>query len=478
MGIINDGKADIVVGTTGGYVIAYHADGTFLWARKTGNLEVATKPAIADIDGDGKPEIVVGAGEAAKNGGGVYVLRNNGTLKCSFTALDTTPLGGGVFSSPAIGRLDATRPNEMQIVVGSWDAHVRALHADCSLWWVKGIPDDVIDTVWSSPALYDLDSDGQIDVIIGVDSGQGTLPGGIKVGGQLRAFRGDGIGELPGFPIKLDEVIFSSPAIGDISGTRHPAIVVGNGRCYDMPGCAPGGLSHPVTEALFGWNATGSALAGWPYAMPSQSTRTSSPALVDLDGDGKLETVMTTLVKSSNPAVADFEGYVHVVRSDGTAYPGWPIQPTMPKTCSTNAPWGTTFASPIAVDIDGDGKPEILSPVGTQVSIWNRNGTQLSYTYVDACIGNPNPAIYQLRANSGIFSTPTAADLDGDGKIDVVVGSASTLGGPIGALFAWRFPNSVAKPASLPWPQFRHDERNTGVYVSDGIFRNGFEATP
>ena len=36
----------------------------------------------------------------------------------------------------------------------------------------------------------------QIDVIIGQDSGQGTLTNGRQVGGQVRAFRGTGVGEL------------------------------------------------------------------------------------------------------------------------------------------------------------------------------------------------------------------------------------------------------------------------------------------
>src|SRR5690606_2788190 len=35
LGLVADNIKDIIVGTTTGYVVAYHGDGTFLWARKT-----------------------------------------------------------------------------------------------------------------------------------------------------------------------------------------------------------------------------------------------------------------------------------------------------------------------------------------------------------------------------------------------------------------------------------------------------------
>lgn len=470
LGIINDGKADIVVGTTGGYVIAYHADGTFLWAHKTGTIAVDSKPAIADIDGDGKQEVIVGAGEVNKAGGGVYVLHNDGTAKCAFTALDTAPLAGGVYSSPALAHIDRTQPNQMQIVFGSWDGHVRALRADCSLWWAKGVPDDVIDTVWSSAALYDLDHDGQIDVIIGQDSGQGQLSNGRHVGGQVRAFRGTGVGELSGFPIKLDEVVWSSPAIGDITGTNQAAVVVGNGRCYDLAACAPSGLVQPVTDGVYGWNSAGVALAGWIYPTTAQAAHSASPALADLDRDGKLETVITEIDKSD-----DKSAHLHMIHSSGTLDPGWSVQPMIALSCSQNVHWLTAFGSPILVDLNGDGNAEVIVGGGTELAVFDRSGSQLSQMAPGACIEPPNPNVYALLTASSVNSSPTAADLDGDGKIELIVGSASTLGGPTGALFAWKFPNSLAIPTNMPWPQFRHDAQNTGVYVTDLIFKNGFD---
>lgn len=474
LGLVSDNYKDIVVGTTTGYVVAYHADGTFLWAYKTGNVPVSTKAAIADIDGDGVPEIVVGAGTGGVVGGGVYVLRTNGTLKCAFTALDPTYNGGwGIASSPALAHLDQTRPNEMQAVFGGFDMHIRAMRPDCSLYWDKGRSDFVVDTVWSSPAVYDLDHDGQVDVIIGEDSDAVTINGtALPAGGLVRAFRGNGVGELPGFPIMLNEVVYSSPAIGDINANGQPAIVVGNGRCYDYTACTTS--SHPVTEATFAWGANGVAIPGWPYAMPAQSTRTASPALADLDGDGKLETVINTLIKTGVPSTNDVNGSVHVIRSNGAAYTGWPVQPNLAKTCTTDVHYGST-TSPIVVDLNGDGIPEIVMSNGVEVMAWDRNGNQLSRTHVDAC-ANPNPAVLALLTPGGAFSTPTAADLFGDGHIELIVGSAVVGSNPIvGELYVWKFTNSVATPKNMPWPEFRHDTLNTGVYVADSIFKNGFD---
>jgi outer membrane protein assembly factor BamB len=102
--------------------------------------------AIADVDGDGQPEVVIGAGDRK-----VYCLRGlNGSQKWAFTASDW------VWSSPAVADVDGD--GRLEVVIGSWDHNVYCLRgSNGTLKWAftTGGP------VWSSPAIADVDGDGQ-----------------------------------------------------------------------------------------------------------------------------------------------------------------------------------------------------------------------------------------------------------------------------------------------------------------------------
>ena len=509
-----DGGHEIIIGTINGWVVAVNSSGTVDWTFKTGTVPINGKAAVGDLRGNGEQLVVVGAGDPNGGrfpGGGVYVIDSTGHLACSFTQLDPQH-NQGMYSSPALGRLDPTKPNGLQIAIGSFDFHIRALEVpaapstDCIVLWERGINEYVVDTIWSSPAIYDLDHDGQEDVIIGQDSNLQTLPPvtGYTVpdGGMLRAFRGDGVvsstapgsagGDLPGFPIRVNEVLFSSPAIGDLNGNGQMAIIFGNGRCWDTTLCLPANKLHPVDEDVYAFNTTGAPLAGWPAPgalngssnvtknVAGQSARTASPALGDLNNDGQLEAVINTLRKETAPT-ADSVGFVHVFKPDGSELAGWPKQPVTPATCGTTVSNGV-LSSPVLADIDNDGFPEIILPSTDDIVIWDHLGNQLSEGALHNPGCNPPPGTYVLyggTSNLGFFGSPLAADIDGDGHLEVIAaGSAAapSLSGKYATIYAWTFPNSNANtPQAMPWPQFRHDVRNTGVYVRDEIFGNGFE---
>jgi len=59
-GVVDDNDTpNLVAAPYSGYIIAYEPDGTQLWKVSSSNIEQST-PAIGDLDGDGKPEVVVG----------------------------------------------------------------------------------------------------------------------------------------------------------------------------------------------------------------------------------------------------------------------------------------------------------------------------------------------------------------------------------------------------------------------------------
>ncbi|HNV08523.1 MAG TPA: FG-GAP-like repeat-containing protein [Dokdonella sp.] len=464
-----NGSPEIIFGTQGGRVVAVRANGTLMWSRSTGSVSVQSKPAVADIDGDGQLEVIVGAGSASVNGGGIHVISHTGQLQCSFTALNPEH-PQGMYASPSVGNLDPSTPGVLEIAVASFDFRFRVLRHNCTVWWEHDVDEYVVDSIWSSPSIVDLDRNGTLDIVIGADSNFHQLPGiTLPDGGLLRAMNGNGSGDLPGFPKLYDDVVYSSPAIGDIRGIGEIAITVGSGRCWDLPSCA---VVHPVTKQMLGVQSNGQNLPGWPHATPAESSRVASPALAKFSGVNGLVTIINNLRND------DVTGVVHAIRPNGTEMPGWPLEPSIAADCAGNSlHWGTQ-GSPVVANLLGDADPEIVLNAANEFVIWNRAGQQLT-----AATGCPIPAgTLNLSSNSNSFYNSAAiADLDGNGKLEVIgAGTNSNVPGNAGSyvtVYAWTFNGSnAAQP--VDWPMFRRDAINSGVYRSDLIFSNGFESVP
>lgn len=460
LGKINsDSIDDIVVGASDGKVHAYTGNGTKLWDYDTGNMAIESKPAIADIDGDGKNEVIVSAGStitAQNSGAGVYILRNSGTLRCAFTAtgdFDSNGIADGVYSSPAVADLDGDGQSE--IVFGGFDAQVRIMDNNCTVLAGRFVRD----TIWSSPAIADMNGDGKPEIIIGVDShiepSKGTLDGGI-----LHVYDST-LHDIAGFPKQIDEVIYSSPAIGDINGDGSPDIIVGTGRCYNnVPACASGGRVHPgVGEYINAWDAQGNPLPGWPRAIPGEYAF-SSPALANMDGDAEPEVIINTAeVKDGLNTPPD--GWVHVFNGNGSELSGWPKRPFIPAGATGTVSWATN-ASPIVADVTGDGNPEVFLPCNFDIVAWNKNGGQLTRTTIP-----PQAGQWALNTEFSVNGSPAVGDIDGDGKLELVAagarGNQST-----GGLFAWDFDGATSSKA-LPWPSFRRSPDNNAFLISPGL---------
>ncbi len=432
-----DGIADIVVGSTDGRVHAYTGTGQPIWSVQPSTTPIESKAAIGDLDGNGTNEVVVTAGStfAPTLPGALFIFEHTGALRCKFTpfSFNNNNIPSGIYSSPALVDLDGN--GQLEIVFGGYDAHVHFLNNDCT----PRLSFFVRDTVWSSPAIADLDGDGSPEITIGIDTHLEPAFGTTN-GGRILVYRADGT-MMPGFPVQIDEVIYSSPAIGDIDGDGDLEIVVGTGTCWSNPACVPPGyeLNPNAGRKLNAWHHTGQPVAGWP--IPVTANAFASPALGQLDNDPALEVVVNLE-----------DGWVHALKGNGTPVPGWPVKPFTPA-----APDGVstvsfpTPASPLIADLTGDGRNEVVLPSNFEIVVWDRNGQQLTRTTFP-----PPPEKWVLETFFTLNSAPAIGDVDGDGFLDLI--AASGMNGSTGGLFAW----SLAAPATTKqdWPEFRRNRLN------------------
>ncbi len=172
------GVRSIVFGGNNGNLHVIHRTSPTTWAEAPGwvggvavGAKMFSSPAVGDLTGDGIPEIVVGYGDpfAGSLVGGVKAFRNNGTLLWDRPSLDRDLNGrpDAVVGTPAIGDVDGDGQND--VVWGSTDFKVYFVNGSTGAnkpnW-----PRDVLDSVLSSVVLHDMDGDLRPEIIVGVDA--------------------------------------------------------------------------------------------------------------------------------------------------------------------------------------------------------------------------------------------------------------------------------------------------------------------
>jgi hypothetical protein len=396
--IDGDGELEIVIGTNEGKLYVFNQDGSRMAGFPTTAEDgIRSSPAVTDLDGDGSLDIVVGSDDDR-----LYAWDGKGNLLPGFPKLTSND----VASSPAIGDLDGD--GSLEIVVGSNDRGIYALHGDGSP--VCGFPLITANPVWSSPAIADLNGDGDLEMVVGSKwLGEDIIAMFLgSYTGQVYAADCRGY-PLLGFPVDL-----SSPSLSDLEGS---SIGYSSPILADLNGDGDFEIIIGALDGLYVLTREGEDLMRFPRKT-SGSLQDSFIAVGDIDGDGSLEIV-----------AGGTDGRLYLWRNDGSDYPGFPIQ--------TGG-----YVKHIALgDIDDDGEQEIIGGSSdNRVHAWKLDGTEVS-GFPKVTLGN-------------VDTTPSLGDLDGDGTLEMVAGSDDAR------IYIWEVSDSFG---DLDWPMIRQNLRHTGT---------------
>jgi hypothetical protein len=405
-----DGQLEIVTAHSGAYVSVYSSDGYFKpgWPRHL-NVNEFRGLSVSDIDNDGKMEIIVTAAYGNKTN--TWVFGYDGTIRSGWPQLNNdTGFAWGVYNSnAAVGDIDGD--GKAEIIVPS------DVHSVCA-YRPTGVQ-------VQANSIYGDKAWGNVGVAVDLTA---ELTGYVDCGKEHR----------PNFA--------DSPAtIADVNNDGIPEVVV-TGNVYN---CG----TNPYTslyEGVFIFNADRSRFNrdgfNWETVPQNLGAPISedysviescmpNPVVVDIDGDGNKEILY--------PA---YDGKLHCLWLDKTEKHNWPYSVYKPSEGVLR------FASePVVVDLDNDGKAEII------FTSWTQKGSNLAgKVHIIDMYGNLLHEIelpYEGDWN-GAMAAPTVADIDGDEDLELVVNTANS------GICAYNLPNT--KNARILWGTGRGNFRRTG----------------
>jgi len=316
-----DGFNDIVQVTGGspanGRIYVFDRLGNVLtgWPANFNNNWIICAPALADLDGDNKMEIIVN--ERISPAGKLHVLKYDGT---SYSANWPVTLDGIPAVTPSVADMDGDGQKEI-IDYSTKSKYIFQLNGQPETGFpLTTAPGQSYS--YQSPVIVDFDNDNNMEIV------------------------GATHGDLPQFYVmQNDNADYQSwPAnVPDGSWTYNtPTVVKINGEWKIF-------MSRPINtdplDMLYGWDKNGNMLSGFPIVKSGGLEGYISVA--DITGDADFE-----LVFGSNLMDSLGFGFIHAYKMDGTGeLNDFPLRPK-----------GFTFMNGVCIgDVDGNGKTNLVA---------------------------------------------------------------------------------------------------------------------
>ncbi len=379
-------------------------------------------PILADVSGDGRPDVLLFDPDGSGAPGAVLVCCVND--------------GSGTFNAPqlidqresstfwGVGTCDFTGDGLRDVVwFSATEARLYPSRGAAGLVAPEVIPVGTIDPT-SAFDLGDLDGDGRLDAVISTRSGtagtytivrslrdapittviQAPVPifdvkladvnhdGALDLLAAVGTFNGisvragDGQGGFLAPSFVPTNGAPSALTVADVNGDGNLDLVVRDAAVSVLLGNGIAGFGAPIVAPICTGNCP-------PIAPPSV------PAVADVDRDGILDLVFTT-----PPAYG--AGSITFARGNGNGT--FTVMPSVPD---------SAVSQPHLADVDGDGSLDVIECL---LGLWVRHGNG------DGTFG---PAAQFAPSNlvTGLGGVASVGDIDGDGDVDVVVATGAVI---------------------------------------------------
>jgi hypothetical protein len=373
----------------------------------------AANLALGDVDGDRDLDAVVGEGSGDflyfENTGTVtdaqFVQHTSTSNLANLNLFQHPTIATGVVPYPALGDLDGdgdldlVSGNAAAVTLVHFESFIRQ-HPRATRQIGSANPLDGRDVgSLSAPALADLDGDGDADVVAGETGGTFSFFENTQSATNPKYVPRTGVtNPLNGRDVGSD----ARPALGDLDGDGDFDLLAGN---------LAGGFDYFANTGDAEQPQFAAGVAN-PFGIAGVASTNSAPTLGDVDSDGDLD----LLVGAYYSAYVYFENTgsrtspAFVERDDGTLS-GNPFEDLDL----------SYYAAPALGDFDADGDLDLFAGTEAGRFVYFENlGERVHPKFVRY----PGPQSPLFGEDLGNRASPAAADLNGDGHLDLVAGAA------------------------------------------------------